>query len=259
MKGKSIVISGSTSGIGLGIAAAFASKGASIALNGFGDPEVIQSLQEDLQKKGSPRVIYSGADLSLPEGGSTLIRECLDAFGRIDVLINNAGIQHVSPLEQFSTEAWEKVLALNLSSIFYTTREALPTMRQQGWGRILNIASAHGLVASPYKAAYVAAKHGAVGLTKTTALETAGSGITCNAICPGWVLTPLVEKQIQLKSEENKISFEEAKKQLLEEKQPSGEFVTVEQLGEISLFLCSEAASQITGTSISVDGGWTAR
>jgi 3-hydroxybutyrate dehydrogenase len=259
IKGKSVVITGSTSGIGLGIAQAFAAQRANILLNGFGDPQTISQIQGDLEKKGSPKVAYCPADLTTWEGCVTLIQEAAHHLGSVDILVNNAGIQHVAPIEDFSREAWEKILALNLSAVFYTAQNALPFMRQRQWGRIINIASAHGLVASAHKSGYVAAKHGVMGLTKTIALETAGSGITCNAICPGWVLTPLVEKQIQIRATEKGLSFEEAKGDLLLEKQPSGEFVTSDQLGNIAVFLASESAAQITGTGLSVDGGWTAQ
>lgn len=252
---KVAVVTGSTSGIGFGIAQAFAQAGYHILLNGLGHH---QEAVSKIQQVGT-KVAYSEADLSTREGCYALIDHALQEFGGVHVLVNNAGIQHVSPIESFAPEKWEKIIALNLSAAFYTMQRALPTLRQNGWGRIINIASAHGLVASPQKSAYVAAKHGLVGLTKTVALETAGSGITCNAICPGWVFTPLVAKQVEERAQQKGLTFEESKKDLLLEKQPSGEFATPEELGALAVFLASDGAAQITGTPISMDGGWTAR
>lgn len=258
-KGKVALVTGSTSGIGLGIATAFAAQGADIVLNGFGDAAEIEKVRAGLAEKHGVKVIYDGADLSRGEAVRGLIENAVRQLGRIDILVNNAGIQHTAPIEEFPVEKWDAILALNLSAVFHGTAAALPHMKKQGFGRIINIASAHGLVASAYKSAYVAAKHGVVGFTKVTALETAGQGITANAICPGWVRTPLVEKQITALAEKNGIDREAAARELLGEKQPSLQFVTPEQLGGTAVFLASDAAAQITGTSVSVDGGWTAR
>ncbi|KOF52491.1 MULTISPECIES: 3-hydroxybutyrate dehydrogenase [unclassified Achromobacter] len=259
LKGKVAVVTGSTSGIGLGIATAFAQQGADIVLNGFGDAAEIEKVRAGLADRHGVKVVYDGADLSRGEAVRGLIDNAVKQLGRIDILVNNAGIQHTAPIEEFPVEKWDAIIALNLSAVFHGTAAALPHMKKQGWGRIINIASAHGLVASVNKSAYVAAKHGVVGFTKVTALETAGQGITANAICPGWVRTPLVEKQITALAGQNGVDQETAARELLGEKQPSLQFVTPEQLGGTAVFLASEAAAQITGTTISVDGGWTAR
>ena len=259
LKGKAAVVTGSTSGIGLGVARALAAQGAAVMLNGFGDAREIESLREGLERLSGAPSAHHPADMSKPAEVARLISDAEKAFGRVDVLVNNAGIQHVAPVEEFPAEKWDQVLAINLSSSFHSIRAALPGMRRRGWGRIINVASAHGLVASAQKAAYVAAKHGLVGLTKVVALETAASGITCNAICPGWVLTPLVQKQIDAMAAHHRMTPEEAKTKLLAEKQPSHEFATPEQIGGIAVFLCSPAADQIRGASLSVDGGWTAQ
>ncbi|AUL48106.1 3-hydroxybutyrate dehydrogenase [Bordetella trematum] len=259
LKGKVAVVTGSTSGIGLGIARAFAQQGANVVINGFGDPAEIEKVRAELAALHKVQVLYDGADLSKAEAVRALVANTVQALGRIDILVNNAGIQHTALIEDFPVEKWDAVLALNLSAVFHGTAAALPHMKKQGWGRIINIASAHGLVGSAQKSAYVAAKHGVVGLTKVTALETAGSGVTANAICPGWVRTPLVEKQISALAERDGVDQEAAARELLSEKQPSLQFVTPEQLGGTAVFLASEAAAQITGTTISVDGGWTAR
>ncbi|KAA5602698.1 3-hydroxybutyrate dehydrogenase [Blastochloris sulfoviridis] len=259
LKGKVAVVTGSTSGIGLGIAQALAAKGADVMLNGFGEPAEIERLRTDIAETHKVRAAYNGADLSKPAETKGLIEAAIAQFGRLDILINNAGIQFVSPVEDFPEEKWEQVLAINLSAAFYAIKYALPGMKARNWGRIVNIASAHGLVASVNKSAYVAAKHGILGLTKVVALETAETGITANAICPGWVLTPLVQKQIDAIAARKGISNEEASRELLSEKQPSKQFVTPEQLGELVLFLCSDAASNLRGTSLSMDGGWTAQ
>jgi 3-hydroxybutyrate dehydrogenase len=259
LKGKVALVTGSTSGIGLGIATAFAQQGADIVLNGFGDAAEIEKLRAGLADKHGVRVIYDGADLSKGAAVRELVENAVRQLGRIDILVNNAGIQHTALIEDFPAEKWDAILALNLSAVFHGTAAALPHMKKQGFGRIINIASAHGLVASANKSAYVAAKHGVVGFTKVTALETAGQGITANAICPGWVRTPLVEKQITALAEKDGVDQETAARELLSEKQPSLQFVTPEQLGGTAVFLASDAAAQITGTSVSVDGGWTAR
>ncbi|MFM8548322.1 MAG: 3-hydroxybutyrate dehydrogenase [Betaproteobacteria bacterium] len=259
LKGKLALVTGSTSGIGLGIAQSLARQGADLVLNGFGDPAEIERLRAELNNRYGVKVHYQAADLTKPAEIDSMMGRIADAFGAVDILVNNAGIQHVALIDKFPVDRWDAVIALNLSSAFHTTRCALPGMRARNWGRIINIASAHGLVASAEKAAYVAAKHGIVGLTKVTALETARTGITCNAICPGWVLTALVQKQIDARAAQNNISSEAARIALLGEKQPSLEFVTVEQLGEVAAFLCSPAADQVRGASWSVDGGWTAQ
>ena len=259
LKGKVALVTGSTSGIGLGIATAFAQQGADIVLNGFGDAADIEKLRAGLAEKHGVKVIYDGADLSKGAAVRELVENTVRQLGRIDILVNNAGIQHTALIEDFPAEKWDAILALNLSAVFHGTAAALPHMKKQGSGRIINIASAHGLVASASKSAYVAAKHGVVGFTKVTALETAGQGITANAICPGWVRTPLVEKQITALAEKNGVDQEAAARDLLSEKQPSLQFVTPEQLGGTAVFLASDAAAQITGTTVSVDGGWTAR
>ena len=259
IKGKLALVTGSTSGIGLGIAQALAGRGADIVLNGFGDPDEIERLRADLAQRHGVKVEYENADLTRTEQVESLIGRVVDRHGAVDILVNNAGIQHVAPVEAFPPERWDAIIALNLSSAFHAIRCALPGMRERNWGRIVNIASAHGLVASTGKAAYVAAKHGIVGLTKVVALETARTGITCNAICPGWVLTPLVQKQIDARAQAEGLSPEQAKVALLSEKQPSQEFVTPEQLGELAAFLCSPAAEQVRGAAWTIDGGWTAQ
>lgn len=259
LKGKVAVVTGSTSGIGLGIATALAAQGADIVLNGFGDAAEIEKVRAGLAAQHGVKVLYDGADLSRGDAVRGLVDNAVRQMGRIDILVNNAGIQHTALIEDFPTEKWDAILALNLSAVFHGTAAALPHMKKQGFGRIINIASAHGLVASANKSAYVAAKHGVVGFTKVTALEAAGQGITANAICPGWVRTPLVEKQISALAEKNGIDQETAARELLSEKQPSLQFVTPEQLGGTAVFLASDAAAQITGTTVSVDGGWTAR
>lgn len=259
LKGKSAVVTGSSSGIGLGIAKALAGQGANIMLNGFGDtPETIAKLKSEISALGV-KAEYNPADVSKPDQIAAMIDAAAKAFGGVDILVNNAGIQFVAPIDQFPVEKWESVIATNLSSVFYATRAALPGMRSKGWGRVINIASAHGLVASAGKSAYVAAKHGVVGFTKVTALEMAGSGTTCNAICPGWVLTPLVQKQIDALAAREGLTNDQASEKLLSEKQPSKQFVTPEQIGELAVFLCSDGAKQITGSAYSIDGGWVAQ
>ena len=258
LTGKVAVITGSTSGIGLGIAKSFAQAGASVVLNSFSDRDEDHQIARDLAEETSADVIYIQADMSDGAACRALITQAADRFGSVDVLVNNAGIQHVSGIDEFPVEKWDAVIAINMSSAFHTTAGALPLMRKAGWGRVINIASAHGLTASPYKSAYVTAKHGVVGMTKTVALETAQEPITANAICPGYVLTPLVDEQIPDTMEKYDMDRETVIKEVLLERQPSKEFATVEQLGGTALFLCSDAAAQITGTTISVDGGWAA-
>jgi 3-hydroxybutyrate dehydrogenase len=258
LEGRVSVVTGSTSGIGLGIARALAAAGSTIVLNGFGRPEDIAETQARLVSEFGVNVRYSPADMSKAEPIAELIAMTLDGFGRLDVLVNNAGIQHVAPLEEFPAAKWDAILAINLSSAFHTTRAALSAMRRQNFGRIINIASAHGLVASPFKAAYVAAKHGIVGLTKVTALETAEANITCNAICPGYVYTPLVEAQIEGQAKAHGIPRDQVIRDVLLAQQPNKRFATVEELGALSVFLASDAAASITGIALPVDGGWTA-
>jgi 3-hydroxybutyrate dehydrogenase len=254
LKGKTAVITGSNSGIGLGVAQELARAGADIVVNSFTDRDEDHALAAAIAKQHGVTVRYIQADMSKPDQCRALIEKA----GTCDILVNNAGIQHVAPIDEFPVEKWDAIIAINLSSAFHTTAVALPMMRKAGWGRVVNIASAHGLTASPYKSAYIAAKHGVVGLTKTTALETAREQITANAICPGYVLTPLVEAQIPDTMEKYSMSREDVVEKVMLERQPSKEFATVEQIGGTTVFLCSEAAAQITGTTISVDGGWTA-
>jgi len=255
LKGKTALVTGSTSGIGLGIAKALAAQGANIVLNGFGDSEGPKAEIAALGVK----VEHHGADMSRAGDIEDMMKFAASRFGRVDVLVNNAGIQHVAKVEDFPVDRWDAVIAINLTSAFHTTRLAVPAMREANWGRIINIASAHGLVASAQKSAYVAAKHGIVGLTKSVALETATTGVTCNAICPGWVLTALVQKQIDDRSTREGISLAQAQNELLGEKQPSLQFTTVEQLGGLAVFMCSPAADQVRGVAWQVDGGWTAQ
>jgi 3-hydroxybutyrate dehydrogenase len=259
LKGKRAVVTGSTSGIGLGIARALAAEGADIMLNGFGEAAEIEKLRQGLARDCKVKVAFSGADISQPAQIGDMIRKAGEELGGVDILVNNAGIQHTAPVESFPAERWDAILAINLSSNFHAIQAVLPQMRSRNWGRIINIASTHGLVASPQKIAYVAAKHGVVGLTKVVALETATTGITCNAICPGWVLTPLVQKQVDARAAQGNISQDRAKIDLLSEKTPSREFVTPEQIGALAVFLCSEAAKQIRGAALPIDGGWTAQ
>lgn len=256
---RTAIITGSTSGIGLGIAEVFAADGMNVMLNGFGDPDEIEATRAELDAKASGEVRYHGADMTKPDEIAALVTETESAFGAVDILVNNAGIQFVAPIEEFPIEKWDAILAINLSSAFHTIRAALPGMKARRWGRIINIASAHGLVASPFKSAYVAAKHGILGLTKTIALEAAEDGVTTNAICPGYVLTPLVESQIPDTAKARDITEEEVKRDVLLAAQPTKEFVTVEQLGALCLFLASDAGAQINGAALPVDGGWTAQ
>ncbi|SDY13269.1 3-hydroxybutyrate dehydrogenase [Variovorax sp. YR634] len=255
LKGKTALVTGSTSGIGLAIAKALAQQGANIVLNGFGDAQAPKAEIEAL----GVRAEYHGADMSKPDQIEDMMSFAASKFGRVDVLVNNAGIQHVAKVEDFPTERWDAIIAINLTSAFHTTRLAIPAMREVNWGRVINIASAHGLVASAQKSAYVAAKHGIVGLTKSVALETATTGVTANAICPGWVLTQLVQKQIDDRAAREGITAAQAQNDLLGEKQPSLQFTTVEQLGGLAVFLCSPAADQVRGVAWAMDGGWTAQ
>ena len=258
LNGKTALVTGSTSGIGLGIARALAREGANIVINGFGTPDEISRVESEIHSH-KVRTLYHGADMSQPAAIEAMISAAESSFGQIDILVNNAGIQHVAPVESFPVDRWDAIIAINLSSAFHTTRLVLPKMKQANWGRIINVASVHGLVASAEKSAYVAAKHGIVGLTKSVALETAQTGVTCNAICPGWVLTPLVQKQVDARAARDKLDQEAAKKALLSEKQPSLQFVTPEQLGALAVFLCTPAADQVRGAAWNVDGGWYAQ
>jgi 3-hydroxybutyrate dehydrogenase len=258
LAGRTAVVTGSTSGIGLGIARALAGEGANVVLNGFGDRADVEVIEKELQELGVQTYV-DDTDVRYVEAIEHMVRTVEQRFGGVDVLVNNAGIQHVAPIEEFPVERWNDILAVNLSAAFHTIRLTLPGMRRAGWGRIVNIASAHGLVASTEKVAYIAAKHGLVGLTKAVALETAQSPVTCNAICPGWVLTPLTQVQIQRRADQEAISFEEAAVAVMRGKQPSEAFVTVEDIGALAVFLCSPAANQVRGVAWSVDGGWTAQ
>ncbi len=255
LNGKTALVTGSTSGIGLGIARALAAQGANIILNGFGD---VQGPRAEVAALGV-KVGYHGADMSKPADIAAMMDYAAAEFGRVDILVNNAGIQHVARIEDFPVERWDAVIAINLTSAFHATRLALPAMRAANWGRIINVASVHGLVASAEKSAYVAAKHGIVGLTKVTALENATTGVTCNAICPGWVLTPLVQKQVDAKAAALGVSNEDAKKVLLGEKEPSMQFTTPEELGALAVFFCSPAGNNVRGVAWNMDGGWTAQ
>jgi len=259
LRGKRALVTGSTSGIGLGIAESLAAAGADVMLSGFGEPSVIETIRRRLEALGSSRTEYHAANLIEPTEVRGLIAASIHAFGGLDVLVNNAGAQHVAPLVKVPRDKWDSLIALNLSAVFHATKEVLPGMTGRNWGRIVNIASTHGLVASVHKAAYVASKHGVVGLTKVAALETAETGVTVNAIAPGWVLTPLVEAQIRSRAEAADQTFEEASRLLLAEKQPSKQFVTPSQIGEMVVFLCGAAADQIRGQTLVMDGGWTAQ
>jgi len=259
LKGKTALVTGSTSGIGLGIAKALARQGANIVLNGFGDVDTPRAEVLAAGQASGAQVAYHGADMSRAADIEDLMRYSEAQFGQVDILVNNAGIQHVANVEDFPVERWDAIIAINLTSAFHTTRLALPAMQAANWGRIINVASVHGLVASAQKAAYVAAKHGVVGLTKVVALETATTGVTCNAICPGWVLTPLVQKQVDAKAAAQGISIEAATRQLLGEKEPSMQFTTPEELAELAVFFCSSAANNVRGVAWNMDGGWMAQ
>ena len=255
LKGKTALVTGSTSGIGLGIAKALAAQGANIVLNGFGD---VQGPTAEVAALGV-QVAYHGADMSKPDEIEAMMTFAAERFGRVDILVNNAGIQHVARIENFPVERWDAIIAINLSSAFHATRLALPAMKATNWGRIINVASVHGLVASAEKSAYVTAKHGVVGLTKVTALENATTGVTCNAICPGWVLTPLVQKQVDAKAAALGLSDADATRLLLGEKEPSQQFTTPEELGALAVFFCSPAGNNVRGVAWNMDGGWTAQ
>lgn len=255
---RTAVITGSTSGIGQGIAKSLAESGCNVVINGFGDADEIEKDRSNLEQEFGIRAAYNGADMTKPDEIEQLIQGTVEEFGAIDILVNNAGIQFVSPVEEFPTEKWDAILAINLSSSFHTIKHAVPHMRAQGGGRIVNLASAHALVASPYKSAYVAAKHGMAGLTKVIALETAEDQITCNAICPGYVWTPLVEKQIADTAKARGITEEQVKNDVMLKAQPQKAFVTTDEVGAMAVYLCSEAAKHVTGTILSIDGGWTA-
>jgi 3-hydroxybutyrate dehydrogenase len=258
LKGKTALVTGSTSGIGLGIATRLAADGANIVLNGFGNAAEIESLRKGLAEKYKVQIVYDGADMTKPEAIRAMVENAVAKFGAVDILVNNAGIQHVAPVDEFPVDKWDAIIAINLSSAFHTTRAALPAMKKKRWGRIVNIASAHALVASPFKAAYVSAKHGLAGLTKTVALEVAEHGVTANAICPGYVRTPLVEKQIPDTARARGISEEAVVRDVILAAQPTKQFVKVEEVAALAAYLASDAAASITGALLSIDGGWTA-
>ena len=259
LSGKTALVTGSTSGIGLGIARSLAQQGANILFNGFGDAGQIEKLYSDVGQEFGVQTAYHNADMSKGTEIAAMMQFADEKFGGVDILVNNAGIQHVANIEDFPVDKWDAIIAINLTSAFQTSRLALPGMKKKNWGRIINLASVHGLVGSAQKSAYVAAKHGMVGLTKVTALETAQTGVTCNAICPGWVLTPLVQKQVDDRAAREGIANDDAKKALLAEKQPSGEFVTPEELGALAVFFCSPAGDQVRGVAWNMDGGWAAQ
>ena len=259
LTGKAAVVTGSTSGIGLAIARALAARGAHVLLNGFGEAATIEAQRQSLEEEFGVRVLHSPADMARPAEIRHMMAMAAEAFGSVDVLVNNAGVQHVAPVETFPPDQWDRILAINLSSAFHTIQASLPGMRQRGWGRIINIASAHGLVASPFKSAYIAAKHGLVGLTRTVALETSRQGITCNAICPGYVLTPLVERQVEDQARTHGIPREEVVERIMLERQPTRRFVEVSEVADLCLFLCGDSAASMTGSALSIDGGWTAQ
>jgi 3-hydroxybutyrate dehydrogenase len=259
LAGKTALITGSTSGIGRGIAEVFTREGANVVLNGFGDAQEIEALRAGLEKNLGVKVTYDAADMTRPAEIRAMVEKAVKAFGRVDILVNNAGIQHVAPVDEFPIEKWDAIIAINLSSAFHATRAALPGMKQAKWGRVINVASAHGLVASPFKSAYVAAKHGIVGFTKSLALEVAEIGITANAICPGYVMTPIVEKQIDDQAKVHGIARENVIRDVILAPQPTKQFVKIEDVAAMALYLASESASQVNGTTLSIDGGWTAR
>ena len=257
LKGKSAIVTGSTSGIGLGIATAFAEQGADVLLNGFGDADKIETLRHQLERQHGVRVRYSGADMSDPDAIRAMADYACGEFGRIDIVVNNAGIQHVAPVDEFPDSKWDAILAINLSSAFHLIKAVLPQMKARKWGRIVNVASAHGLTASPFKSAYVAAKHGMVGLSRAVALEVAEHGVTCNTVCPGYVKTPLVDQQIADQAKAHGISPENVVRDVMLVHQARKEFVRVEELAALAVFLCSDAGASMTGTALAMDGGWT--
>lgn len=259
LAGKTALVTGSTSGIGLAIARTMAANGANVVINGFGEANAIEKERSGIESEFGVKCLYNGADMTKGEEIAAMMAEAADTFGMVDILVNNAGIQHVSPVDEFPVEKWDAIIAINLSSSFHTIRAALPAMKKKGWGRVINTASAHALVASPFKSAYVAAKHGIAGLTKTVALEVAQDGITVNAICPGYVWTPLVERQIPDTMKARGLSEEEVKRDVLLAAQPTKQFVTVDQVASMALYLTSDAASCITGTMMQLDGGWVAQ
>jgi len=259
LAGKNAIVTGSTSGIGLGMAAGLAKAGANVMLNGLGDADEIEATRAALEAEAGTKILFNGANMLKPEEIAGLVEDTAARLGSVDILVNNAGIQHVAPIEEFPIDKWDAIIGINLSSAFHAIRAAVPGMKQAGWGRIINLASAHALVASPYKSAYVAAKHGIAGLTKTVAMELAEHGTTANAICPGYVLTPLVENQIPDTAKARGITEEEVKRDVLLAAQPTKEFVTVEQVAGLAVFLCSDEAASITGTVMPIDGGWTAQ
>ena len=259
LKGKVALVTGSTSGIGLGIARALAAEGADLMLNGFGDPAAIEQERAGIAGSFGARVGYSAADMSKPYEIAGMVADAEKTLGAVDILVNNAGIQHVAAIEEFPSERWDAIIAINLSAVFFAMKAAIPGMKRRGWGRIINIASAHGLVASAQKVAYVAAKHGVVGMTKVAAIELANSGVTVNAICPGWVKTPLVERQLEARARQEGIGVEQAAERFLAEKQPMLRFSTPDGIGALAVFLCSDGAATITGAPLSIDGGWVAQ
>ncbi len=259
LRGKVALVTGSTSGIGLGIARCLATEGADIMLNGFGDASQIEALRSEMEASHGVKVAYNGADISKPDQIAAMVAETAKTLGSVDILVNNAGIQFTANVEDFPTERWDQIIAINMSGVFHGMKAAIPGMKAKGWGRIINIASAHGLVASAQKVAYVAAKHGVMGMTKVAAIELANSGVTVNAICPGWVLTPLVEKQLQDRATRDGTTIEFQSHAMVAEKQPMHKFTTPEQIGGLAVFLCSDAAATMTGVPLSIDGGWVAQ
>jgi 3-hydroxybutyrate dehydrogenase len=258
LKNRNAIVTGSTSGIGLGVATALAKEGCNLLLNGFGEPAAIEAIRSKLAKDHGVKVIHSAADMSKPAEIRDMVALAAKELGGVDILVNNAGIQHVAPVADFPEDMWERIIAINMSSAFHASKAVIPLMRAKGWGRVINIASAHGLVASPFKSAYVTAKHGVVGFTKVLGLELAKEGITANAICPGYVRTPLVEKQVDDQAKVHGIPRERVISEVILKPQPTGRFVEIDEVAAMAVFLCSEAGKSITGTTLSIDGGWTA-